>query len=215
MEEKLTAILLHATDQGDYDKRVCLFSVEKGKVFATMRGVRKAKAKLKFASQPFALCEYEIAQKSGRNVVTGANVLEDLYALSAQPEHYFAGALALEITEKAIDSLSHNELFVMLLKTLKAILYDNTPSAMIIAKFVQKILSMSGFIKIAKVPCAQPKTPSALLDCIAYKRLDELSEVEATNDTTIKALKLVCSRFCSVYETQLSSLTLFEKIVLK
>jgi hypothetical protein len=56
------------------------------------------------------------------------------------------------------------------------------------------------------------QTPSALLDYIAYKRLDELEEIKVDDDVLKKALRLICTRFCSVYETKLSALTIFEKM---
>ena len=101
MDAKLTAIMLKATDAGDYDKRVTLFSAEEGKVYATMKGVKKPTAKLKFACQPFALCTYEIAEKAGKKTVTGASQIEDLYALCQDPTVYSASMLCAEITEKA------------------------------------------------------------------------------------------------------------------
>ncbi len=214
MDGKLTAINLKATDSGDYDKRLLLFSAEEGRLSVIMRGVRRPTAKLKFAAQPFALCEYEIVEKSGSYVVTGASPIEDMYGICADPEKYAAAALCVEITEKAELSVSPSELFVLLLKTLKTLLISETPTQIVICKYVQKILSMSGFVKPIKlVATIQPTTPSALLDFIAYKRLDELEETCVDSSVLKKALRIICTRFCTVYETKLASLAVYEKML--
>ncbi len=212
MNGKITAIVLKAVDSGEYDKRLLLFSLEEGRIFAIIKGVRKATAKLKFAAQPFALCEYEIAEKSGGRVVTGATPIEDLYELCAYPEKYAAAALASEITEKAELSVSSEELFVLLLKTLKTLLVTEIDARLVLCKYAQKILSLSGFVKPIKSLSSSVETPSALLDYIAYKRLDELEEIKVDGGVLKKALRLICARFCSVYETKLSALAIFEKM---
>ena len=213
MNDKLTAIMLKATDSGDYDKRLLLFSLEEGRLFATIKGVRRPNAKLKFCAQPFALCEYEIVEKNGGIVITGATPIEDMYEIALDPEKYSASAVCAEITEKAELSLDSKELFVLLLKTLKTLLVSNAPTQLVICKYAQKILSLSGFVKPVKVSVTMPTTPSALLDYIAYKRVDELEGIEVESGVMKKALRLICNRFCSVYETKLNSLQVYEKII--
>ena len=214
MDKKITAIALRSVETGDYDKRVTLLSADEGKVYAVMRGVRKPTAKLKFAAQPFSLCEYTINETHGKNVVTGASAIEDMYGLCIDPEKYSAAALTAEIVEKASDSLESSQLFILLLKTLKTLLLTETQSALIVIKFVQKLLSVSGFVKpVKQMERAEINTPSALLDAVAYKRLDELDEVSASPSIIKKSLKLICARYCSVYETTLTSLAVYEKMI--
>ena len=49
VDKKLTAILIRTYDYKDNDKRAELFSPDEGIVTVTMRGIKKANAKLKFA----------------------------------------------------------------------------------------------------------------------------------------------------------------------
>ena len=58
MEIKTEAVVLGSTDYKDNDKLLTLFSPTMGKITANIRGVKKPKAKLAFAAQPFAFCEY-------------------------------------------------------------------------------------------------------------------------------------------------------------
>ena len=76
MEVKVNAIVIRAVDYKDNDRILTLYSLEKGKITAGIKGVKKAGAKLKFASEPFCFAEYILAEKNGRYTVTGASYYE-------------------------------------------------------------------------------------------------------------------------------------------
>ena len=50
MEEKVSGIVLGGISYGENDKILKLFTLEKGLISAKIKGVKKAGAKLKFAS---------------------------------------------------------------------------------------------------------------------------------------------------------------------
>ena len=58
MEVKVNALVIKAVDYKDNDRILTLYSLEKGKITAGIKGVKKAGAKLKFASEPFCFSEY-------------------------------------------------------------------------------------------------------------------------------------------------------------
>ena len=72
MDFKTDAIVIRAIDYKESDRLLTLFTPLRGKVTAGIRGVRKPKAKLNFASQPFCFAEYVLAEKGGRYTVTSA-----------------------------------------------------------------------------------------------------------------------------------------------
>ena len=53
MDVKTEAIVLQTLDYKDNDKLLTLFSPTLGKITAGIRGVKKPKARLAFAAQPF------------------------------------------------------------------------------------------------------------------------------------------------------------------
>ena len=81
MEVKVNAIVIRAVDYKDNDRILTLYSLEKGKITAGIKGVKKAGAKLKFASEPFCFAEYILAEKNGRYTVTSASYYESFYDL--------------------------------------------------------------------------------------------------------------------------------------
>ena len=64
-EVKVTGIVLKAIDYREKDKLITIYSVELGLITAVLKGVNSAKAKLKFASLPFCLAEFVLAQRNG------------------------------------------------------------------------------------------------------------------------------------------------------
>ncbi len=214
MDKKLTAILIKSADIRDNDKSIRLFSAEEGCVTAVMRGVRKSTAKMKFAAQPFALCVYEISEKNGRNVITGATQIEDLYMLCLDPEKYAAACVMLDVINNANLSVDSAKLFIILLKALKVLLYGKTVSMLVVTKFVQKVLAMSGFVKIpARINYSNLDTPQKVLGFIAYKTLDELSSVVIDLELIKRAMKTVVTEFCREYETGLTSFEVYQKLI--
>ena len=73
MEIKTDAIVLRAADYKDADKILTLLTPSAGKLTAGIKGVKKSGAKLAFSAQPFAFCEYVLAQKGGRYTVTSVS----------------------------------------------------------------------------------------------------------------------------------------------
>ena len=80
MEEiKVRGIVIKATDYKDSDKLVTIFSAELGLIKARARGVKKAKAKLAFAVQPFAFIEFLLTEKGGFYTIINATSIDQFF----------------------------------------------------------------------------------------------------------------------------------------
>jgi DNA repair protein RecO (recombination protein O) len=160
-----TAIVIKSTDYKENDKLVRLFTVDGGIVGAAMRGVKKAGAKLKFAAQPFAFCEYTLTESRGFYTVTGAQPSESLYALAGDPDRYAAAALMCEAADSAVSALPSPALFVFMLKIFKEMIYQNADPYAAAALFLGGVLENAGYGKPDRflpdiTPQTLPKTGS-------------------------------------------------------
>ncbi len=146
MEEKLTAIVIKSADYSDNDKLVTLFSAEKGKIFAAMRGVKKANAKLKFACQPFCFAEYVLAEKSGRHTVTGASSIDMFYPLWSSPDGFFAGNAALELVNAfGGENQPSGEIFLLTLNYFKLVCYEKCDPYLMLIKYIMQLMGIAGY----------------------------------------------------------------------
>lgn len=146
MEENISAIVIKTTDYRDNDKLVTLFSAERGKIFAAMRGVKKANAKLKFACQPFCFAEYVLAEKSGRYTVTGASSIDMFYSLWSSPTAFFAGNAALEMVNVfGGENMPSSEIFLLTLNYFKLIAYEKCDPYLMLIKYLMLLLRLAGY----------------------------------------------------------------------
>ncbi len=165
MNKSVTAIVLRSEDYRDFDKKLTLFSQDGEVMRVIIRGVKKNNAKLRFAAQPFAFCNFEL---SGRNesahIVTGAMAIEDLFGVSFT-DKYFEGCIMLEAAEKACTIQPNRELFILLLKRLKNLIYDNFPYKICAISYLQNVIHKSGYSYIYEAPKSNPESVMDLLSC--------------------------------------------------
>ena len=126
MEVKVNAIVIKTVDYKDNDKILTLYSLEYGKITATIKGVKKSGAKLKFASEPFSFCEYILAVKGDRYTVINASHIDTFYNLRLNLKKYYSVALVGEFAFKLIeDGTQDDYLFDLIINTIKNICYQS------------------------------------------------------------------------------------------
>ena len=146
MEEKLSGIVLGGVSYGESDKILNIFTLEKGIVSAKIKGVKKAGAKLKFASEPFCFVEFVFSTTGNRRTITGASLIESFYPLREDVVKYFAGGTVLEFIKKFIkENIVSTELFMLTIKTLKELCYADEEPIALLCRFLIFALSYSGY----------------------------------------------------------------------
>ena len=145
-EIKENAIVLKAEDSGDYDRILTMLSINRGLIKAKIKGVKKPKAKLSFASFPFALGEY-IFVKTGNNfnTVINCNFIDNFIDLTYDLNKFYAGSAVLEITRIiAKENQACTGIFVSLLKVLQDLTYTNKNMIALLTKYVLDCLEFCG-----------------------------------------------------------------------
>ena len=74
----VTAIVLKQTPVGEYDRRLCLLTKEKGKISAFARGARKPSGKLAAATNPLSFGEFKLYPGKDSYSVVEARGVEPL-----------------------------------------------------------------------------------------------------------------------------------------
>ena len=153
MEVIVNALVLRAVDYKDSDKILTLYSLEKGKITAGIKGVKKSGAKLKFASEPFAFCEYVLAEKQGRYTVIGATYIDSFFSLRTDILKYYVSAVVGEALNRlTVESESDSALFSLTLNAIKKINYQKSELKSL-AEYLIGLSELTGY-KIQKAECA-------------------------------------------------------------
>ncbi len=146
MDVKTEAIVLRSIDYKDNDKLLTLFSPTLGKIMAGIRGVKKPKAKLAFAAQPFCFAEYVLAERGGRYTVTSAYLHESFFALRADVEKYFAACAAAEICrELSVENERYESTFIGFAECLKGLCLADEDAAEALIAFLIVAVRESGY----------------------------------------------------------------------
>lgn len=156
MEEiKTKGIVIKASDFSDSDKLVTIFSADLGIINARVRGVKKNKAKLSFAVQPFALIEFLLIKKGNFYTCINATSIDQFFNLTLDFDAYVFMLGCLEVCSKTVKENSPEpELFIFLIKCLNAVCYEGFSPISVFIKFMLNALKILGFeMKIEKCAC--------------------------------------------------------------
>lgn len=145
MEIKVNAVVVRSVDYKDNDKILTLYSLERGKITAGIKGVKKPNAKLKFASEPFCFAEYVLAEKNGRFTVINASYIDSFYNLRLSVKKYYSGEVLRDsinsfIEENAVDE----QLFSKFVNAVKDICYGENEKYYL-AKFLFYLTENLGY----------------------------------------------------------------------
>lgn len=140
------AICLSFTEYKEYDRLVRLFSVDLGVITATVKGIKKATAKLRMSSETFCLAEYTLIRKKDFYQVIGANIIDSFFSIVNSYELFTLSNALLESTQKALaENIPYAKVFINLLKSLKAICYEKRHSVYVVCHYMSYLLDFLGY----------------------------------------------------------------------
>ncbi len=155
MEEKLRGIVINGISLGENDKLLNVFTLEKGVISAKIKGVKKAGAKLKFASEPFCFSEYTFSTSGERRTVTGASLIDSFYPIREDLVKFFACGAVIEYVKKFLkEGIVSENTFSLVVNTLKEIAYGSNGTLNEMVKFLYSALYLSGFA-ISEESCSK------------------------------------------------------------
>lgn len=140
------AIVIGSIDYKEKDKLVQLVSLEYGKIFAVIKGVRTDKAKLKFACQPFCFADFSFIKTGDKFQITSATLIDSFYDLTKDYDDYTNCLKMLDIVKETfVEEQTSTTVFVKLIKSLSEICYNKINSKIILIKFILSVLNDIGY----------------------------------------------------------------------
>lgn len=141
---KVKGVVIGGVNVKDKDKIVYVFTLEKGVMSLSMRGVRSEKAKLKWAKEPFCFGEFIIEENKNFNIVTGVDVIDNFFAITNDLDKFYEGSALLDVISKVVVE-ANPPIFIELIKALKTLCYDNVKKYYVIDKFLLFIFKSMGY----------------------------------------------------------------------
>ena len=146
MEEKLSGIVLGGVNYGENDKILKVFTLEQGTVSAKIKGVKKAGAKLRFASEPFCFAEFIFSNTNKGRTVIGASLIDSFYTIRVDLIRYYCATAVIEFLRRfELESIVNKDMFILTLDTLKKLAYGDEEPKSLLVKFLLQALKLTGY----------------------------------------------------------------------
>lgn len=146
MENKFNALSLKNIDYRDSDKIVTLLTLERGKFAVCARGVRSAKAKLRYAVSPLCFGTYIIAERNGKGIITACDAIDTFSAVMDDLEKYYVASIILECADKfSEEGNPDSEFFFFIINALKELAYGEYEAKLYGLNFLINLVKKLGY----------------------------------------------------------------------
>lgn len=198
-------IVLKVSDYRDDDKLAKVLTAENGMVAVLLRGVKKAKAKLKPFAQPFSVFNTRLVSNRGAFLTPVEPMLvQDGFALCADLKAFTAASVAAEATVNALgDDEPHPDVFIEFLKLIKALEFDGNPYYQA-SVYMCELLKLSGFYR----EYTYSPTPSSPVQMLGYAQRTGYGKTAIDvdyEDLCRRAFKYSCGEFQRNFDVGLNS----------
>jgi DNA repair protein RecO (recombination protein O) len=141
----LTGMVLAVIPIGEYDKRITIFTKERGKISAFAKGARRPNSKLLAAASPFTFGEFEVLEGKSSYTIFRITVTNYFSSLREQLEEVYYGFYFLEITDYYTrENLVDLHMLKLLYQSLRALEKPTLPNRLVRVIFELKAMVISG-----------------------------------------------------------------------
>ena len=142
----VTGIVLSAMPYKDKDKLIHIFTIELGVITGILKGVSAPNSKMKFAGQPFCFGKFDLTQAKDFYVVKGVELIDTFFDLTLDYQVFKRCNFMLEVCKNICKpNIISESLFLSLLKSLQAIVYNQVDDKLVLSKFCLNVLSIVGY----------------------------------------------------------------------
>ena len=141
---KVKAVVIGGVNVKEKDRLVSLYTLERGNMSISLRGVRGEKAKLKFAKELFCFADFLIEEGKISKVVTAVDIIDDFRDIAKDIDKYFEACAIIDVVSKFGEE-ANPALFVSLVKSLKLLCYENLPKYYVFNKFLIEFFKIMGW----------------------------------------------------------------------
>lgn len=141
----MNGMVLSAMPMGEYDKRLTILTVERGKISAFARGARKPNSSLLACSQPFSYGEFTAYAGRDSYTVTNAQISNYFPELREDISSLYLGMYFCEFADYFTrEGNDEREVLRLLYQSLRALASKKFPLGLVRRVFELKLISIEG-----------------------------------------------------------------------
>ena len=141
----VTGMILRQTPAGEYDRRICILTKERGKIAAFAKGARKPGSKMAAATNPFSFGTFKLYEGRNSYTVADAEIQNYFEALRTDYISAYYGMYFAEMAEYCTrENNDEKEFLKLLYQSLKALLVKSLNRKLVQCIFEMKAMVING-----------------------------------------------------------------------
>ncbi len=209
----VTGMILKQAPIGEYDRRICLLTKEKGKISAFARGARRPGNRLAAATNPFSFGTYKLY--AGRDSYTMAEAEIQNYFQELMTDYIGAyyGMYFVEMADYYTrENNDEREMLKLLYQSMRALCAPSLPNELIKCIYELKAIAVNG--EYPGVPQNRKLEDSTIyaMNYIATSSIEKLYTFTVT-DNVLQELSQVAEEYCRHFiDRQFKSLEILKTL---
>ena len=191
----VTGMILKQNAFGEYDRRICLLTKERGKISALAKGARKPGNRLAAATNPFSFGVFRLYAGKNSYTVSEANITNYFEELMTDYEGAYFGMYFAEVADYfARENNDERQLLKLLYQSLKAISAPSLPNSLVKCIFEIKAIVVNGEYPGAPTDM---KLESSTLYTLSYIEAAPIEKLYTftVKESVLAQLQLVADRY--------------------
>ena len=141
----VTGIVLKQTPIGEYDRRICLLTKERGKISAFARGTRKPGNRLSAATNPFSFGQFKLYAGRDSYTVSEADIQNYFPELMSDYVGAYYGMYFAEVADYYTrENNDERQMLKLLYQSLRALSSPALPNPLVQCVFELKAIAVNG-----------------------------------------------------------------------
>ncbi len=137
-------MILRGRQLGEADRIITLFTLERGKLDAVAKGVRRPRSHLAGRVEPFTECDLLMHRGRSLDVIVSAEIRSAHWLALVEPQRYAVAALLAELLDAFCEpDLALPDVYELLVGAIAAVAVATSPRALL-ARFSLRLLEMLG-----------------------------------------------------------------------
>ncbi|MGN1148062.1 MAG: DNA repair protein RecO [Lachnospiraceae bacterium] len=209
----VTGMVISQIPVGEYDRRVCILTKERGKISAFAKGARRPGSRFMAATNPFSFGQFKLYEGKNSYNVAETNISQYFEELRTDYIGAYYGMYFLEIADYYTrENNDEKEMLKLLYQTMRALLHPAIPDALVKCIFELKTLQVNG--EYPGTPVGENLNESTVyaLEFIASASVEKLYTF-TVKDEVLQELRMIADRYRKRFmDRQFKSLEILESL---
>lgn len=141
----VTGMVLSQTPVGEYDRRVCILTKERGKISAFAKGARRPGSRFMAATNPFSFGQFKLYEGKNSYTVAEASISQYFEELRSDYIGAYYGMYFLEVADfYTRENNDERQMLKLLYQSMRALLLPSLQDSLVRCIFELKAIAVNG-----------------------------------------------------------------------